>query len=482
MASNSFRPRTAARSIAALAAYGYHDGIMNTTTPRRVSLPQCDHQPRAYAGPPKEQVVADRGEYLSPALFHIYDDPLMIVEGHMQYVWDEQGARYLDAYAGIVSISAGHCHPKITRRVQEQLGTLTHMTTIYLHPTAGEYARKLAGHFPAGSQLSQTYFVNSGSEANELALLCAREFTGNHDVISLRNGYHGGAAATMGATATGTWKFKSNLSINQKYAQPGYCYRCSLGLAYPDCRVRCARDVEELIRFETSGHIAAFIAELIQGVGGVIVPPPEYFATVYEIVRRHGGVCIADEVQSGFGRTGAHFWGFENFGVMPDMVTMAKGIGNGFPLGAMTARPPVAAALKNKLHFNTFGHNPVAMTQGLATLEVIDEERLQENASAVGGYLKGLLVELQNRHALIGEVRGLGLMLGVELVTDRVTKEPAVAGAKRVVELARGRGLLLGKGGIHGNVLRIKPPLCITKEDAEFLAAVLDECLALSTS
>ncbi len=306
-------------------------------SPRRIALPRCPHQPRPYAGPPKEEVLSDRRTYLNPALFHLYREPLMLVEGHMQYVWDEKGTRYLDAYGGIVSISVGHCHPKITARVQEQLATLTHTTSIYAHPAPGRFAKKLAGHMPPA--LSQTCFTNSGSEANETALLLAREFTGNLDVISLRNGYHGGTTTTMGATATGTWKYKSNLTVNHKYAMPGYCYRCPFGLAYPACAARCARDMEELIRFETSGHIAAFIAEPIQGVGGVIVPPAEYFGIAYEIVRRHGGLCIADEVQTGFGRTGAHFWGFENFGVTPDIVTMAKGIGNGFPLGAMTARP-----------------------------------------------------------------------------------------------------------------------------------------------
>ena len=447
--------------------------------PRRVSLPQCGHVPRAYAGPSKAEVLAQRQAYLNPGLFHIYAEPLMLVEGHMQYVWDEQGMRYLDGYAGIVSISAGHCHPKIVARVQEQLATLTHTTSIYLNPTAGAYAQKLAGHFPKASGLSQTSFTNSGSEANETALLMAREFTGNHDVISLRNGYHGGLGGTMGATATGTWKFKSNLSVNQKYAQPGYCYRCPFGLTYPACDVRCARDIEDLIRFETSGAIAAFIAEPIQGVGGAVVPPREYFSIAYDIVRKHGGICIADEVQTGFGRTGSHFWGFENWGVTPDIVTMAKGIGNGFPLGAATARPAVAAVLAGKYHFNTFAHNPIAMTQGMATLDVIDEEHLQRNAREVGAYLKARLVELQDKHSLIGEVRGMGLMLGVELVKDRRTKEPAAAEAAAVVEAARVRQLLLGKGGIYGNVLRIKPPLCVTKDDADFLAAVLDECLSV---
>jgi alanine-glyoxylate transaminase/(R)-3-amino-2-methylpropionate-pyruvate transaminase len=420
-----------------------------------------------------------RHDYLSPGLIHIYKDPMMIVEGHLQYVWDETGQRSLDCYGGIVSISAGHCHPTITRRMQEQVATLTHTTTLYAHPTIGQYARALADHMPAGSGLRKTSFTNSGSEANEVAMLVSREFTGNLDILSLRNGYHGGMTGTMGATGTGTWKFKMNMAPNHKFSMPGYCYRCPLGLTYPSCGVKCAKDVAEVIKYETSGNVAAFIAEPIQGVGGVITPPKEYFGIVYDTVRKHGGLCIADEVQTGWGRTGEHFWGFQNWGVTPDIVTMAKGIGNGFPLGAMTTRDEISAVLKNRLHFNTFAGNPLAMTMGLATLEVIDAEHLQQNAKSVGTHLKNLLLDLQNRHPLIGDIRGLGLMLGIELVKDRTTKEPAAIETGEILERARDRHLLLGRGGIAGNVLRIKPPLCITRDDADFLVSVLDECLTL---
>ena len=246
--------------------------------PRRVSLPQCGHTPAQYQGPGKAEVLAMREQYLSPGLIHVYKDPLMLVEGHMQYVWDETGTRYLDCYGGIVSISAGHCHPKIVKRMQEQVARLTHTTTLYAHPTIGQYAQKLAEHMPGGGApggLRKTSFTNSGSEANEVAMLVSREFTGNLDVISLRNGYHGGMTGTMGATGTGTWKFKMNMAPNQKFAMPGYCYRCPLGLTYPSCGVKCAKDVGELIKYETSGQVAAFIAEPIQGVGGVVVPPKE---------------------------------------------------------------------------------------------------------------------------------------------------------------------------------------------------------------
>jgi alanine-glyoxylate transaminase/(R)-3-amino-2-methylpropionate-pyruvate transaminase len=447
-----------------------------------IRLPPCNHVPEPYDGPTKDEVLALRRQYLTPGLITYYRDPLLIVEGHMQYLWDERGTRYLDAFAGIVTVSVGHCHPHVVEKVRAQVGKLQHTTTIYLHPTIGEFGKKLAEHMPAGSDLSVTYFTNSGSEANELAVLMAREYTGRAEVISLRNSYHGGTSATMGLTAVGTWKFKSNPATAVKNATPGYCYRCPYGLTYPTCDVRCARDVESLIRQETCGEPACFIAETIQGVGGTVTPPPEYFQIVYDIVHRLGGLCVADEVQTGFGRTGDHFWGFENWGVKPDLVTMAKGIGNGAPLGACVTRPEIARTMTNRVHFNTFGGNPVSMTQGLATLEVIDHDHIQENARIVGAHLKGRLLELQERQPLIGEVRGLGLMLGVELVRDRASKDPASTETADVLELCRQRGLLLGKGGLFGNVLRIKPPMCITKDDADFLVDCLNEVLSLVRS
>jgi alanine-glyoxylate transaminase/(R)-3-amino-2-methylpropionate-pyruvate transaminase len=359
----------------------------------------------------------------------------------MQYLWDETGKQYLDGFAGIVSVSVGHCHPKIVTRVQEQVGKLQHVTTIYLHPTIGLLGKKVAETMPAGSDLSVSYFTNSGSEANEVAVLSAREYTGNTDIISLRNAYHGGTQATMGLTAHGNWKFKASPVNNIKHATPAYCYRCPYGLTYPSCDVKCARDVEDLIRYETPGEVAGFIAEPIQGVGGAVTPPPEYFGIVYDIVRKHGGVCIADEVQTGFGRTGTKYWGFENWGVVPDLVTTAKGIGNGAPLAAYITRPEISQAMKHRVHFNTFGGNPVSVTQGLATLEVIESENIQQNALRVGTHLKKRLQDLQERQPLIGEVRGMGLMLGVELVRDRQTKEPANTEAIEVLEHCKQRGL-----------------------------------------
>jgi len=448
---------------------------MITTKTSAVQLPIIDHEPQPYAGPSKEEVIALRQQYVSPGVITYYRDPLMIVEGHMQYVFDEKGTRYLDAFAGIVTVSVGHCHPKVIEKVQAQSGQLQHTTTIYLHPGIAQMAERLASHMPDG--LTKSYFTNSGSEANELAILSAREFTGNRDVIALRNGYHGGTSVPMSLTAHGTWRFKSNATNDIHHTHAGYCYRCPYGLTYPSCDLKCAHDVKEVIQYETPGEVACFIGEPIQGVGGAVTPPKEFFGIVYEAIRQHGGLCIADEVQGGFGRTGHHYWSHQNWDVVPDMVVMAKGIGNGVPLGGMTTRPEIAEVLTNRTHFNTFGGNPVSMIQGLATLEVIDEENIQQNALEVGTYLQQSLVELQAKHTLVGDVRGMGLMLGVELVRDPQTKEPASAETADIMEWTKQRGLLLGKGGLYGNTLRIKPPMCITKDDADFVVACLDEAL-----
>lgn len=442
----------------------------------KLQLPICDHTPTPYDGPSRDEVIALRTQYVSPGVITYYKDPLMIVEGKMQYVWDEKGTRYLDAFAGIVTVSVGHCHPKVIEKVQAQTGKLQHTTTIYLHPTIAQFAEKLAAKMPEG--LTRSYFTNSGSEANEVAILSAREHTGNTEVIALRNCYHGGTATTMGLTAHGNWKFKSNQAQAIHHTHAGYCYRCPYGLTYPSCDLKCAHDIKNVIQYQTPGEIACFIGEPIQGVGGTVTPPKEFFKIVYDIVRQHGGICIADEVQGGFGRTGEHFWAHQNWDVTPDGITMAKGIGNGIPLGAFSTTEEISKVMKNRIHFNTFGGNPISMTQGLATLEVIEEDGIQENARVVGGHMKERLLELQEKHPLIGDVRGMGLMLGVELVRNRKSKEPANTEAATIMERMKEHGVLIGKGGLFGNTLRIKPPMCLTKDDADYLVDVLDLTLS----
>ena len=452
-------------------------GKRETATGNRdaVEMPTCDHKPRPYTGPSRAEVLAMRRKYTNPAVFTLYGEPLLIVEGHMQWLFDETGKRYLDMFAGIVTVSCGHCHPKVVAAIEKQTETLQHATTIYLHPNLPLLAKKLSSKMPKGLDVS--YFVNTGSEANDLAVNMARLFTGNTDVIALRNGYHGGSPSAMGLTSQNTWKYPLPGGVGIHHAVSPDPYRSQFSGTPEEIASKSAEDIRGIIRYSTPGKIAAFIAEPIQGVGGATHGARNYLSEAYKITRDHGGLCIADEVQTGFGRTGDHYWGFENFDVVPDFVTMAKGIGNGVPLAAVTTRMEIAQALTQRIHFNTFGGNPVCMAAGLAVLDVIDEDGLQENSRVVGKVLKDGFNELAKSHQLIGDVRGMGLMLGVELVRDRNTKEPANKETLAVLEAAREMGVLIGKGGLDGNVLRVKPPMCITAQDAEFTLDVMDRAL-----
>jgi len=438
-------------------------------------LPPTDHRPRTYEGPGIAEVAALRKRYLSPALLTYYKEPIMIVEGSMQYVYDETGRRYLDGFAGIVTVSVGHSHPYVLQKAREQLDVLQHTTTIYYHPTIAAYGKMLADKMPG--DLSVCYFVNSGSEANDLAMLMARLYTGNYDLIALRNAYHGGSASTMGLTAHSTWKYNYPHSFGVHHAIAADPYRGPWGRDDRDAGAHYAADIQNLIQHATPGKVAGFFAEAIQGVGGSVVYPDGYLKHAYEYVRAAGGVCVCDEVQTGFGRTGEAFWGFETQDVLPDIVTMAKGIGNGAPLAAVVTTPEIAQTLAGRIHFNTFGGNPVSCAIGKAVLEVMERENLQQNCLEIGGYLLDGFSGLMAKHDIIGDVRGKGLMTGIELVKDRGTKEPATAECVRVWERAKALGLLIGKGGLFGNVLRIKPPMCLTRADVDFMIAVLDIAL-----
>ncbi len=440
------------------------------------ALPPTNHQPQKYSGPSAAEVLAKRKQFMNPGIFLYYKNPIMLVEGKMQYVWDENGKRYLDGLGGIVTISVGHCHPHVVAAANKQNEIMQHSTTIYLQPNVTAFAEKLASKMPG--DLKMCYFVNSGSEANDLALLMARASTGNYDVIALRNAYHGGNASGMSLTAVSTWKYNVPHSFGIHHAITPYPYRGPYGYDDANAGKKYADDVKNVIDYATAGKVAAFIAESIQGVGGFVEFPKDYLKHTYEYVRAAGGVCIADEVQTGFGRTGTHFWGFETQGVIPDIVTMAKGIGNGCPLAAVVTTPKIAQSLVGKVHFNTFGGNPVVSAVGKAVLEVIEKEKLQENSLKLGNHIHAGLAKLKEKHKIIGDVRGQGLMIGIEMVKDRATKAPASAECQQVLESAREMGLLIGKGGLWGQTIRFAPPMCITQADADFLLEVLDEAFA----
>ncbi|MCX5824659.1 MAG: aminotransferase class III-fold pyridoxal phosphate-dependent enzyme [Deltaproteobacteria bacterium] len=439
-------------------------------------LPPYDYQPKPYTGPSYEEVLKLKNRFVTPTSVPNYKKPLMIVEGSMQYLFDHTGRRYLDVIGGIVTVSVGHCHPYLVQKVKEQNERLQHITSIYLHPNIAEYAGMLASKLPG--DLSVCYFVNSGSEANDMALLMARLYTGNYDVVALRNAYHGGSASTMQLTAHSTWKYNYPHSFGVHHAINPDPYRGPWGHDDPQAGAKYAAEIKNVIDYATPGCVAGFFAESIQGVGGTVVFPDGFLKGAYEVVRAAGGVCIADEVQTGFTRTGTHYWGFENHGVIPDIVTMAKGIGDGVPLAAVVTTPKIANALTSRIHFNTFGGNPVSCAAGMAVLEIIDRENIQKNCLERGNQLMEGYKKLMVKHDIIGDVRGRGLMTGIELVKDRKTKEPAKAEALQVFERLKDLGLLTGKGGLHANTLRIKPPMCITTADVEFVIEVLDIALS----
>jgi 4-aminobutyrate aminotransferase len=422
-----------------------------------------------------EEIVRKHREYLWPAVTNFYQQPLVADHASMQYVWDVEGRKYLDFFGGILTISVGHTNPKVTGRVKAQIDRLQHLSTLYPNEAIVALAEKVAQITPGALQSS--FFTNSGTEANEAAILLARMATGRYDVVALRHAYSGSSALTKSMTAQAAWRKSGVISVGVAHAINPYCYRCPLGLKYPDCEVACANDVENLIQTGTSGEIAAFIAEPIQGVGGFITPPPEYFKIVFRAVKKYGGLFISDEVQTGFGRTGTKWFGIEHWEVTPDIMTCAKGMANGAPIGATITTKELAASFQG-LTISTFGGNPVTSVAARATIEVIEEERLVENAETVGRYFRRKLEELQQKYPVIGDVRGKGLMQALELVKDRATKEPAAEATSQLLERARENGLLIGKGGMYGNVIRLSPMLNITKPDVDEAIRILDTSLS----
>ena len=416
--------------------------------------------------------VRKHKEFLFPAVANYYQEPIALSHGEAEYVWDDQGNKYLDCFGGVLTVSLGHANPRVNAAWKEQVDKIAHTSTLYANQPQSDLAEKLAEISPG--ELKKSFFSNSGTEADDTAVLAAKLATGNQEIIVLRHSYAGRSATALSSVGHKTWRPVASQVPGIVHAAAPYCYRCPLKLEYPSCGVACADDVEDIINTTTTGNIAAFMAETILGVGGFIIPPKEYFPRVAEIARSHGGLFISDEVQAAWGRTGDKWFGIEHWGVEPDIITSAKGMGNGVPIGWTIATPEVADAFPG-LTFSTFGGNPVSCAVGLAVINVIEEDDLRTNARVVGDYLKKRMLELQEKHEAIGDVRGMGLMLGIELVKDRKTKEPNPEAVLRVFEETKRRGVLIGKGGLYGNVIRTGLMLNSTKDTVDRLVGVLDE-------
>ncbi len=428
----------------------------------------------------KEEIILANKEYLFPSVFHYFNEPLVIDHAKDQYVWDADGNQYLDFFGGIVTVSVGHCNDQVNARVHQQIDKLWHVSTVFANEPQAALAKQIAGITPDGV-LTKSYFTNSGTEANETAIIAARCYTGANEIIALRHAYHGRSALAMTLTAQSTWRMGMAPQPGIVHAHNAYCYRCPFGLTYPGCEVRCAQDIDELIRTSTSGRIAGFIGEPIQGVAGFVTPPKEYFQIVASIVRQYGGIFISDEVQTAWGRTGNKWFGIEQWGVVPDIITSAKGLGNGAAIGVTVAKPEVADAMKG-ISISTFGGNPVATTAAKAVLDYIAERNLLQNTADVGAYLRERLEELRRKYDIIGEVRGMGLLQAMELVDDRRSKKPATAATLQIMESAREHRILLGRGGLYGNVIRLSPPMNIAKSDVDAFVEQLDSVFAHVTA
>jgi 4-aminobutyrate aminotransferase-like enzyme len=416
-----------------------------------------------------KEILDKHKDYLFSWVANYYEEPLVVDHAKGMYVYDAEGREYLDFFGGILTISVGHCHEKVTKAIQEQTQKLQHISTLYPTEQLVRLAEKLAQITPG--RLQKSFFTNSGTEANETAVLVAQLHTRCQDVMALRHSYSGRSQLAMSLSGHYAWRLTPTPSSAVHHIPNAYCYRCPFGLTYPSCDLKCAKDLEGAIQTATSGRLAAFIAEPIQGIGGFITPPKEYFQEIAQIVRKYGGLFICDEVQTAWGRTGGKMFGIEHWGVEPDIMTFAKGMANGVPIGATIATPEVADSIKG-FSISTFGGNPVTSAAALATIEVIEEEGLVQNAAAMGARLRQGLEGLKEKFPMIGDVRGMGLMQGLEVVG--VNKAPDPEAVRRIFELTRRHGLLIGKGGLMGNVIRISPPLNVTKDQIDQALKLLD--------
>ena len=404
------------------------------------------------------------------------DEPLAIDHAKDQHVWDVAGNKYLDFFGGILTVSVGHCNEEVVEATYQQMKTTGHTSTLYINEITIQVAEKIAEIVPG--RLQHCFFTNSGTEADETAILAARMYTGNSDVISLRHAYSGSVSASMMTmTAHGPWRLGGVFDGNIKQVKNPYTYRKPDYMTEEQFLDFLVDDFEEMLATCTSGRIAAFMAEPIQGVGGFVVAPQDYFKRILPLVKEAGGVLIIDEVQTGWGRTGQYWCGIEHWGVEPDILTFAKGIANGAPVGCTVMTPEVAEAIDGPT-LSTFGGNPVSMAQTLATLNYIDKHKLWKNAETQGARLRERMEKMQSDYPFLGDVRGMGLMQAFEIVVPGGSKTPDSAQTGALASAARKHGLLIGKGGLYGNVVRIAPHLNVSSEDIEAGCDLLEKALA----
>jgi len=404
-----------------------------------------------------------------------YDEPIELVHGEGRHVVDGEGNRYLDFFGGILTTMTGYNVPEVVDAIREQAGRMLHTSTLYLIEPMIELAEQISAL--SGLPDAKVFFATSGSEANEAALLLASTVRKSNQVLALRNSYHGRSFATMGITGNRGWSASSLSPFNVNYVHNGYRFRSPFRAYDDDAFIdACVDDLRDIIVTATAGDVACMIAEPIQGVGGFTVPPDGFFAAMKEVLDEYGILLISDEVQTGWGRTGEHFWGYEAHDVVPDMITFAKGLGNGLSMAGVVAPAELMDAITAN-SISTFGGNPLVCAGALANLKYALDHDLQANALATGHRLMDRLAPLAEKFGVVGEVRGKGLMIGIELVGPD-GREPNPAAASRAIELARTAGVLIGKGGLYGNCIRLAPPLSLTADEADEGAGVLVDVLA----
>ena len=411
-----------------------------------------------------DEIFQGQEDFLFPCVGHLYQEPVVMVKGEGMKVWDADGREYLDFFSGILSTSLGHCHPRLVSAMSQQAKELGHTSTLYVTEPQVKAARKLAEIAPGN--LRRSFFSNSGTEAIETAITLACIYTGRTEVIALRSAYHGRSTLATNLTGLSSWRPLPSSLPNIKHTMAPYPYRCRFKTPCDEsCAEEYARDLEEVILSTTNGHPAAFLAETIQGAGGFVVPPPGYFQRAAEIIRGFGGVLIIDEVQAGFGRTGKWF-GIEHWDVVPDIMVMAKGIAGGMPVGATITTDEIAASWTGKT-ISTFGGNPICMAAMAEAMDVMREEDVPGKAEQRGAQLRAGLADLARTYQWIGDIRGMGLMVAIELVVDRDSKEPDAKRTAAFMEAAKAAGILLGKAGLRDNVIRFGPSLLVTEAEVD---------------